>query len=168
MELQRTELGKSYWNQTGVYQKEYDELWGKLVPGVGQAETLHGELLRGASRLGYEYYNNGNGNARDISYTEVEQFIGYDDEGNEEYEYYEEEDEVKIDEFFQSFIDLIRENVEGTESCLKKIEELIECQDRYKYSNEEESCYIELMDRVIHFVLTNVDKPLPYKYKDTY
>ena len=53
----------SYWNNKGKYQKEGDELYEKLVPSEGAAETVHGELIRGINRLFHEYCNNGNGNA---------------------------------------------------------------------------------------------------------
>lgn len=49
----------SYWNKTGKYQKEYEELFDKLVPADGMADTYAGELLRAASKLYYRYFNDG-------------------------------------------------------------------------------------------------------------
>jgi len=57
-----TSKKNSYWGETGAYQEEYDTLWKELVPPSGKAKTKHGELLRCASRLMYEYCNNGNCN----------------------------------------------------------------------------------------------------------
>lgn len=54
-----------YWDQTGKYQVEYDRLYAKLVPRMGKAPTKRGELLRVASRLYYDIYNNGGGNIHD-------------------------------------------------------------------------------------------------------
>jgi len=53
------ELPDLYWNGTGLYQKDYDRLYKKLVPQRGEAKTPHGELLRAISRLAYDLYNNG-------------------------------------------------------------------------------------------------------------
>ena len=79
-----TESGKSYWNSTGAYQGELDALWEKLVPGQGEANTVHGEMIRCASRLLYEFCNNGNCNAVDVptSWEECDNCdgSGYEDE----------------------------------------------------------------------------------------
>ena len=66
--IKRTDAfnNESYWNNNGAYQKEGDELYEKLVPSEGAAETVHGELIRGINRLFHEYCNNGNGNAIEV------------------------------------------------------------------------------------------------------
>jgi hypothetical protein len=51
-------LEESYWNGNGKYQEQYDSL-SRLVPAKGFASTVEGEMLRAASRLYYDYYNNG-------------------------------------------------------------------------------------------------------------
>lgn len=51
-----------YWNQTSPNFPEYQSYWNELVPDEGEANTLQGELLRMASRIMYDYYNNGFGN----------------------------------------------------------------------------------------------------------
>ena len=61
-----TEYNPTYWNSKGKYQKEWDNLWKKLVPPEGEAETYHGEALRCMGRFYYDRYNNGNCN--DTSY----------------------------------------------------------------------------------------------------
>lgn len=82
MEKKNTPKGKSYWNAEGAYQKEYDQLYEKLVPASGEAKTSDGELLRSITRLYYDYCNNGNGNVFTESWGEVEmnpmyeEFIG--------------------------------------------------------------------------------------------
>jgi hypothetical protein len=58
-----TEKGKSYWANNGAYSTLLDEKWNELVPSSGNAETLHGELIRCFGRLNYEFGNNGNCNA---------------------------------------------------------------------------------------------------------
>lgn len=52
----------TYWNNKGKYQKVYDKLQDKLVPDRDEADTLCGEVLRRASNLYYDKYNNGGGN----------------------------------------------------------------------------------------------------------
>ena len=48
----------SYWNNNGTYQADYDRLQG-LMPFMGKADTTAGELIRAASAIGYDFYNNG-------------------------------------------------------------------------------------------------------------
>lgn len=103
-----TMLGKSYWNKDGAYQKEMDELYEALVPSMGEAETVHGELIRSVSRLFYDFCNNGNCNAiehecdEDIDYFPCDECDGtgdveveIDDEGEDEDTY---EDEYELEE----------------------------------------------------------------------
>ena len=48
-----------YWMGNGKYQKDYDELWERLVPARGNAATKAGEVLRAVSRIYYRWYNDG-------------------------------------------------------------------------------------------------------------
>jgi hypothetical protein len=54
---------KTYWNSKGKYEKESKELSEKLVPAMGRAKTMHGNLLRCMNNLYYDLYNNGMCNA---------------------------------------------------------------------------------------------------------
>jgi hypothetical protein len=49
----------AFWNSSHSLQIEYLELYKKLVPLSGEANTDHGELLRMISRLSYDIFNNG-------------------------------------------------------------------------------------------------------------
>lgn len=192
-DVKTTELGKSYWNNNGAYQKEYDELYGKMVPSSGAAKTLHGELIRAISRLFYDYCNNGNCNAANAKYIETEYTcydcggsgeIEVDDEGNvEDCEscggsgvYTEEEiEEVEITPFYQEFIDLIQENL------VKKFDrgevyEIISAVERIivdsvkdnrsnYFNNKNMAAYNKLSDYVIWFVLNTDDAELPENYE---
>lgn len=53
-----TELA-NFWNKTHPLSTQYQEFTDKLVPGSGNCDTLQGELMRAASRIGYDWYNNG-------------------------------------------------------------------------------------------------------------
>ena len=39
--------------------EQFDQLWQLLVPTSGQCETVQGEVIRIAGKVGYEIYNNG-------------------------------------------------------------------------------------------------------------
>lgn len=52
----------TFWNNASPLQATYDTLASALVPAYGAALTPHGELLRAATRIYYDRYNNGFGN----------------------------------------------------------------------------------------------------------
>ena len=163
-----TKSENSYYNGNGAYQKEYEELYKKLVPNSGSAQTIHGELIRAISRLSHEYYNNGNCNAAEIKFVKNEDvYSGYEDSE-------EEIDEVTIDPFYQKFINLILnqliEEVHGNVifEAIEDIEELIkegpkEHSDYFSQKNIAK--YNRLMDYVIWFVLNTEDANLPENYE---
>lgn len=49
----------NFWDHTHSLAAEYDRLSDTLVPGSGKCDTMQGELIRAASRIGYDWYNNG-------------------------------------------------------------------------------------------------------------
>lgn len=51
-----------YWHEKGKYQADYARLCDELIPAVGACDTVAGEMLRSATRLAYDLYNNGMGN----------------------------------------------------------------------------------------------------------
>jgi hypothetical protein len=51
----------TYWEDKGQYQKQAKQL-GDLVPSSGPAKTHRGEIFRAASKIYYDYHNNGFGN----------------------------------------------------------------------------------------------------------
>jgi Zn finger protein HypA/HybF involved in hydrogenase expression len=66
-----TKKGKSYWGGTGAYSKELTKLEQELVPDSGEANSVHGELVRAIGRLFYDFCNNGNCNVIEVK-TEYE------------------------------------------------------------------------------------------------
>ena len=54
-------MKNTYWNNQGKYQVEYERLV-ELMPTSGKCDTVAGELIRAATRLAYDLYNNGMGN----------------------------------------------------------------------------------------------------------
>lgn len=66
----------AYWDQVGKYQDLYNELFAQLVPSAGKCATVEGELIRAASKIYYDYYNNGFGNNWSGPWKFLEQFSG--------------------------------------------------------------------------------------------
>ncbi len=56
------EMPHQYWDEKGQFNDLYNELYRKLVPDTGRAETDEGEVLRTISKIYYDRYNNGFGN----------------------------------------------------------------------------------------------------------
>lgn len=149
IEMKRTEIGKSYWNETGAYEKETNELWSQLVPAQGKAPTVNGELIRIAHRLYHEYFNNGNGNAR--WETLVNDYSWRDEDEEDEYSY-------SVDEYWQKMIDYVRYTCHDHElnGLLTRIEQIIvEAED---FSTDNEHTYDLMMDHIVYYVLTHEDK----------
>lgn len=179
-----TEDGKSYWNSNGAYQKEFDELYDKLVPAQGEADTVHGEMLRAASRLFYDFCNNGNCNVIDVKteteteYTTCHNCNGsgevYTDDDEEESETCPEcrgsgeieeevevDGEIEIDGYYQKMIDVIEENLINKKPLQKLIDFLMDKSrgySRYKFNNEEMRIYNDLTDEIVYQVLTTENK----------
>ena len=51
-----------YWHNAGKHQADYGRLCDELIPAMGKADTVAGEILRSVTRLAYDLYNNGMGN----------------------------------------------------------------------------------------------------------
>lgn len=71
-----------YWSGKGPLQNEYNELYEKLVPSQGAADTIEGEVLRAASKIVYRHYNDGD-EFNQASFDQLIPYIGkvtsYDD-----------------------------------------------------------------------------------------
>lgn len=52
-------MPNTYWNGKGKYQERYTQLADELIPASGGCETLGGEVLRAATRIYWDAYNNG-------------------------------------------------------------------------------------------------------------
>ena len=164
----------SYWNNNGAYQKEGDELYEKLVPSEGAAETVHGELIRGINRLFHEYCNNGNGNAIEVI-TPNDHPWDYDEDVDGEIDW-DEIEEVNIAPYYEKFLDLIQSTLVDT-ICPAEVEEL--CSDVREviergamnqpcsvyFSQKNVNKYNLMCDVVIWYVLNIEDKALPKNYK---
>tara|TARA_B100000925_G_C21863189_1_gene410884 strand:- start:36 stop:572 length:537 start_codon:yes stop_codon:yes gene_type:complete len=146
-----TPIGKTYWNDEGVYQTEFDELYKYLVPNCGDAPTVQGELLRVISRLNYDYFNNGNCNVQEVI---------YDSDGI----YWE---EVVITEYYQRMIDFLYK-YSNAYSETQTLENFLTSLNNYSrkelFCDKNEQIYTRLIDKVMQQILTDgkdANKPNP-------
>jgi hypothetical protein len=180
-----TPLGKSYWGENGAYQSSYDSFWDKLVPSSGYAPTIHGEMIRSASRLFYEYCNNGNGNALDRRMETChncegcgyEEFYDGDEEDGEEECRTEDcsscdgrgecEEEVFITEYYQEMVDFLLEFMVEKEP-IRKLEKYLNDSSvhRCTFNDKEMDVYNKVVDAVMYQVLTTNNNPNPYYKKE--
>jgi hypothetical protein len=169
-----TPLGKSYWNENGAYQKEFDKLYEENVPSMGSANNLHGELIRACSRLVYEYCNNGNCNASTSHYETCPQChgAGYEDYGGEYEDFSYCGGNCSVDsapymsKMYDGFIHLIEENVPETKKLAEQLREFICTPADCTFSNEEMKPYSEIVDRTVHYVLNNPETNTEYIGED--
>lgn len=189
--IKLTQLGKSYWDNSGAYQAEHEKLYEELVPGMGEAETVHGELIRSASRLYYDYTNNGNCNAVDVEYYEEEYTCNACGGSGVGGEYDEDEDgdcddcggsgfttedevgEITVNNFYQEFINFIHEtlstkvNKKELSKVLADVEAVIIAgAEEYKESYFDDanmSAYDRLTDYVMWYVLNTENSKLNNK-----
>jgi len=61
----RVITNRTYWNNKGKFQAQYDYIYNNLMPTYGSCSNEHIEAIRCASNIYYEYYNNGNCNTYD-------------------------------------------------------------------------------------------------------
>ena len=172
--MRHTENGNSYWSNNGAYSKELYELYNKLVPDTGDAQTVHGELVRAVSRLGCEYYS-GNRNACVPHYADPKYDV---DDNGEEYCINDDEIEhIDIDKYYDNMLNFIytysdvegltttqqvEEAIEGVRYVIKQAVNYKNCGSYFQESFEK--CYNELIDLVMYVVLNTEDMPNP-KYR---
>lgn len=154
-----------YWDEGGAWKNEMDELTGAM-PATGSAKTLNGELVRAINRLYYDYCNNGNMNA-----AEVTTVSNWDDD--------DEEEKVNWDTYYKKFYDLIdfiaqSVAVEMTDHVASEIRNALDRVDylvlNYGYvsnefSDENMHAYDVLADFVCWYCLNHEDKEIPDWYK---
>lgn len=102
MKTKLTKLGESYWSHNGANQELYNELYDELVPASGEADTILGEAIRVASKLAYEYANNGNCNAVDATEVSDNPYYDYCEDAEPEYEY-------SVNEIYDGYLNYLKE-----------------------------------------------------------
>lgn len=170
--MKRTELTNHYWEETGAYTSELKELTNELVPTMGRASTLQGELIRSLNNLYYEYCNNGNMNALNVTTEEVEV---------DDFEWEEEEVGREIADHFNNHLGLIcrvlmdekgisEDREDEIREVLTSIQHLIlfSDNDNDQFSDRKMHRYDTLADLVVDFVLRHRDEEMeiPAWYKN--
>ena len=168
-EIKLCQNGQSYWQGTGVYQKEYDDLYERLVPKRGCADTIAGEMVRGVSRLYYDYFNNGNCNVVDVKYDDDDCIVS-----------------ARVDDYYQKFFVILkqiytrihfnRDEEEIMENAFKNLREvekiIIDCGEQtHSFSSKADTTYDNMADYCIYVVLNHPDLvsgKLPDQYRNDF
>lgn len=154
-----------YWDEGGAWKDEFDELTA-MMPDTGSATTLNGELVRAINRLYYDYCNNGNMNA-----AEVTTVSDWDDD--------DEEEEINWSSYYYKFYELIvwaANNVanEITPSAASEIRNALERVDFLvlncgyisdEFGDENMHAYDVLADFVCWYCTNHTDKEIPEWYE---
>ena len=138
--LTLAEKAGEYWGGSSKNAKALEGLVEKLVPAKGEANSVHGMLLRAANNIYYDVYNNGGLNMVDNIHDD------WLEEGDEGYK----EPEYELVGLFKDFFEnLERFMPKEHQDCVRKTKEQV-------LENPDSSCIIfdHLVDRVVHTVLT--------------
>jgi hypothetical protein len=139
----------SYWDERGKYQEEYKKLYDELVPDQGAAETVKGELLRAVSRLYYEAFNNGNGNAVIEHWNEEDEEYGGHAGYGAEYE---------VNSFYQEFLDFIESHIPQAKNICSEIHYIIKESGWKPWEDIRHEAYDDLTNIVMEFILDENNK----------
>lgn len=171
MEKKLTPKGKSYYAENGAYQKEYNKVLKDLVPGCGEAETRHGELVRIIDNFVANFHEQDGQNFLDIVKEDCPECGGsgwevtnWRDKGEPDYE--EEKDDCSVcggdctiergaeyNREFESEMDYIEKALKYGNPVLEKFEKFV-CKRK-----GDDSVFDELADEIMYFVLTTENEP---------
>ncbi len=161
-ELKFTEKSGGYWDGTGVNAEIDKKLWDELVPSRGKGDTVHGELLRCASRIYRDMYNNGGGNMAE-----------FEDNGYscDRCDYYDEEEHILehsevcpkpfvLSEYYAEMFDYLEKHLttEGRET-LSKVKKVVLSMNCFDIPIE----FDRLVDHTIHLALITKDITRDFK-----
>lgn len=149
----QTAYGQTYWNHEGAYQRYYDKLYAELVPESGVAKTLHGELLRAAWCLSYEYFNNGNVNAY------IRKTHSIDADGMDNF------CAPHIHPRYKAYINLLKRYLGALgNSPLALLDEIHDLLSEECGSYDADEIYTHLMDYTMYYILHFPNKETPNDY----
>ena len=136
--MSKTDTTKSYWDNEGKYQAQYNRAWKQLIPFEGEAEDGWPEALRAISRIGYDYFNNGFCNLWRSSEE-------YDDDGC----YY---DVYEMDSYYEELVDYLAYEI--PRDLHKQLKEfLLDAQGYCNWSNS-----AGIIDRIIDHIMEGIIK----------
>lgn len=160
IELKFTAKAGGYWCEDSVNQEMDTKLWAELVPSSGSADTLHGELLRVASKIYRDAYQNGGGN-----------IVDFEDDGYscDHCDYYERDEDDRVEDHsdichkdwvitdtYQEYFDLLHKHLptDGREELSIVRRDLIIGLVRHPVI-----AFDHMLDYVIHTILTTENQP---------
>lgn len=172
MEKLKTPKEKSYWADTGAYQKQYKLITETLVPGHGKADTKHGELVRIIDNFSHDFYTNDGENYIDKVKCDCPECNGTGWEvtnwrDKDEPDYEEEKDDcsycggdctiVKKKEFnreFEDEFDYLKDNLPHTvRPVLDEFEKFV------LDDGGNEDVFERLIDEMMYHILTTENEP---------
>ncbi|WP_339343552.1 hypothetical protein [uncultured Psychrobacter sp.] len=161
--LSFTDTAGGYREETSCNSGLDDSLWQKLVPQSGRASTIHGEVLRGASRIYRDAYQNGGGNIvefEDDGYSC--DHCGFYDEDEDERGDHEDQCDGGwvISDNYKELFDILDKELpkEGRDVLAKVRKEVLD-----GIIGMPSIAFDHLVDHAIHLILTTEDEPLKQK-----
>jgi len=133
--MSNVDTSKTYWDNGGKYQEQYERAWEQLIPASGEAKDGLPEALRAISRIGYDYYNNGFGNL----WQRWEEFDGED--------HY---DEYEMGSYYKDMVDYLRKHIPG--DLHKKLKSFLH--DAKGYGNWSNQAGV--IDRIIDYIMEQI------------
>ena len=127
-----------WWHDRTPNFERQNELHNQLVPKSGAADSVHGELLRAATRIYYDLYNNGGGNMYDN--------INGDwlEEGDEGYE----EPEYELTGLFSELFGFLEQWMpDEHQECVSDAKSLV-----LEGDGSTDICFDNLIDRVVYVI----------------
>ena len=126
---------KTYWDNEGKYQEQYNKAWEQLIPARGAAKSGWPECLRAISRIGYEYYNNGFCNLW---------------QGHEEYDGDDHYDVYTMDSYYKEMVDYLEYRIpRGLHDKLNSF--LFDAQGYGNWSDQ-----ADIIDRIIDHIMERI------------
>ena len=162
IELKFTQKPGGYWREDSVNQELDGKLWAELVPCSGKAKTMHGELLRTASKIYRDTYQNGGGNIvefEDDGYS-CDHCNYYETDEDERFEDHSDvcDSDWVVTDYYQEYFDLLHEHLSTDGSkCLDNVKQELASGLSVNPTIE----FDHLIDHVIHIILTTENQPLP-------
>ena len=134
----RVITNRTYWNNKGKFQAQYDYIYNNLMPTYGSCSNEHIEAIRCASNIYYEYYNNGNCNTYDRR------------DGEEAYEY-------ELREYYKEMVRTIEEYLDIPWSAYYEDSELANVIKPMEINEYRVGEYLEgLIDQILRKALPQI------------
>ena len=159
VELKLTVSAGGYWREDSVNQDLDTKFWNELVPKSGEGDTIHGELLRCASRIYRDMYQNGGSNIVEINDSECDRCDYFERGGEDNDEHLDRcSGTASIDGYYNELFDFMEKwmpqyqvDVEQAKAAALEMAWSVPI------------IFDHLVDRVIHTILTTENQQHPSK-----